>query len=219
MSEALRLHQGAQFGKAAFASSKPAVLDEDNAASMYSDTTGWTIHRNRAWTALTNGCHYDYIDFSITVGNERGTRASQQGIRRWMQHLSEFVMSLDFVHSKPDTTWIASAPANLVVSGLSISERDFVAYLADAREVTDPTAGQTIAGSVSLSLPAGNYDVSLYSPVTGESSHAITVRSGSKNELALPTFSQHIVVRAKLRADWTVLAPAYLLQDQDAASA
>jgi hypothetical protein len=168
---------------------------------MYRDTTGWTIHRKRAWTALLNGCHYDHIDFSITVGNERGTHASQQGIRSWMQHLSEFVTSLDFVHAKPDTSWIANYPANLVVSGLSISGRDYVAYLADARELTDPAAGQTIVGSVSLSLPAGNYDMSLYSPVTGESSPAIAMRGGAKSELALPAFSQDIVVRAKRRVD------------------
>ncbi len=201
MSKELRLDQVAQFCKAAYVSPKPAVLDEDNAASMYRDTTGWTIHRKRAWTALMNGCHYDYIDFSITVGNERGTRASQQGIRSWMQQLSEFIAASDFIHSKPDTTWIANSPANLVVSGLSISGRDYVAYLADAREVTDPAAGETISGSVSLSLPAGNYDVSIYSPVTGLYSPAIAMQGGIKGELALPPFSQDIVVHATRRAD------------------
>ena len=90
MSKELRLDQVAGFCRATYALPKPAVLDEDNAASMYRDTTGWTIHRKRAWAALMNGCHYDYIDFSITVGNESGTPASQRGIRSWMQHLSEF---------------------------------------------------------------------------------------------------------------------------------
>jgi hypothetical protein len=199
MSRELRLDQVAGFCKAAFPFPKPTVLDEDNAASMYRDVTGWTIHRKRAWTALMNGCHYDYIDFSITVGNETGTSASQRGIRTWMQHLSAFSRSVDFVNAKPDTSWIAGYPAHLVVSGLSISGRDYVAYLADAREVTDSSAGSAIEGSLTLSLPAGNYDVSLYSPVTGESSPAIQLKGSGRTDVALPSFHEDIVVRARLR--------------------
>jgi hypothetical protein len=199
MSRELRLDQVAGFCKAAFPFPKPTVLDEDNAASMYRDVTGWTIHRKRAWTALMSGCHYDYIDFSITVGNESGTSASQRGIRTWMQHLSAFSRSVDFVNAKPDTGWIAGYPAHLVVSGLSISGRDYVAYLADAREVTDASAGSAIEGSLTLSLPAGNYDVSLYSPVTGESSPAIQLKGSGRTDVALPSFHEDIVVRARLR--------------------
>ena len=199
MSKELRLDQVAGFCKAAYASPKPAVLDEDNTASMYRDETGWTIHRKRAWAALMNGCHYDYIDFSITVGSEAGTPASRQAIRSWMQHLSEFMNSLDFVHSRPDTSWIVDEPKNLVVSGLSIGSRDFVAYLADGREVSDPATGDAIDGGVSLSLPAGDYDVSLYSPVTGESSPAVLLKGGGRSALTLLSFRQDIVIRAKRR--------------------
>src|SRR3954471_10513539 len=141
MSKELRLDQVAAFCRATFTLSKPTVLDEDNAASMYRDTTGWTIHRKRAWAALMNGCHYDYIDFSITVGNESGTAASQKGIRTWMEHLSRFIDTMDYTHAKPDSTWISGAPAHLVVSGLTAENKDFIAYLADGREVTDPSAG------------------------------------------------------------------------------
>jgi hypothetical protein len=201
MSKELRLDQIAGFCKSAYPLSKPTVLDEDNAASIYRDTTGWTIHRKRAWTALMTGCHYDYIDFSITVGSESGTPASQRGIRLWMQHLSELMSSLDYIHSKPDTDWIVGVPVNIVASGLSVSARDYVAYLADARELTDPTAGDPLAGRVYLSLPAGNYQVSQYSPATGEYSPTIDVKGGHRSELVLPTFRQDLVVRAKRRED------------------
>lgn len=199
MSKELRLDQVATFCRATFALPKPAVLDEDNAASMYRDTTGWTIHRKRAWAALTNGCHYDYIDFSITVGNEAGTAASQKGIRTWMEHLSRFIDTIDYTHAKPDSTWISSVPAHLVVSGLNADNKDFIAYLADGREVTDPSAEHAIAGSVVLKLPSGDYDVSLYSPMSGESSPAVAVKGGTSTELALPTFYEDIVVRARLK--------------------
>lgn len=199
MSKELRLGQVAEFCKATYPFPKPTVLDEDNAASMYRDTIGWTIHRKRAWTALLNGCHYDYIDFSITVGSESGTSASRREIRGWMQHLSEFMASVDFVHSKLDLGWIAERPETLTVSGMSISGRDYIAYLADSREVTDPAAGELIKGSITLSLPLGSYDVWLYSPVTGENSPAITLKGGSRSVMRLPQFRHDIVIRAILR--------------------
>jgi hypothetical protein len=199
MSKELMLDQVAGFCRATDAHSKTAVLDEDNTASMYRDATGWTIHRKRAWTALLSGCHYDYIDFSITVGSEQGTASSQRAIRVWMQHLSEFMASFDFMHANLAPDWIVSYPQHLTASGLSAQGRDYVAYLADSRELTDAAAGEPIGGSVSLSLPPGTYDVRLYSPVTGEYSPAIEVAGGDTKPLVLRPFRQDIVIRATRR--------------------
>ncbi|HUH64037.1 MAG TPA: DUF6298 domain-containing protein [Terracidiphilus sp.] len=196
MSKQLRLAGVQGFCRATFAQRKPVSLDEDNAASIYRDTAGWTIHRKRAWTALLSGCHYDYIDFSITVGSEAGTPASRAAIRSWMQHLSEFMDSFDFVHSAPAPDWIAAHPQHLLVSSLSASGKDFAAYLADDRETDDPAAGESISGDVTLALPPGSYEVWLYSPVTGEYSPAIQIHGGDKSEITLPPFKQDIVVRA-----------------------
>ena len=49
MSKELTLAELAEFCRAAQRYPKPCVLDEDNTASMYRDTAGWTIHRKRAW--------------------------------------------------------------------------------------------------------------------------------------------------------------------------
>jgi hypothetical protein len=97
MSKELRLDQVAGFCKAAFPLPKPTVLDEDNTASMYRDVTGWTIHRKRAWAALMNGCHYDYIAFPC--GRRGGTPASQRGFTL----VASFRIhgSLDFVNAEP----------------------------------------------------------------------------------------------------------------------
>jgi hypothetical protein len=199
MSKELMLEQVASFCRATDSRPKPVVLDEDNTASMYRDLTGWTIHRKRAWTALLSRCHYDYIDFSITVGSEGGTATSQRAIRSWMQHLSEFMASFDFIHAQLAPEWVATYPQHLTASGLSIPGRDYVAYLADSREVEDPAAGAAIGGTVSLSLPLGVYDVRLYSPVTGEYSPAIEMKGGGKSELVLPPFKQDLVLRATRR--------------------
>ncbi len=199
MSKELMLDDVGSFCRAAYSRPKPTVMDEDNTASLYRDITGWTIHRKRAWTSLLNGCHYDYIDFSITVGSEAGTAASQAGIRIWMQHLSEFMTSYDFVHAKPDTNWISTSSEHLLASGLSNSGHDYVAYLADRRELSDPHAGELISGRVSLELPPGEYDVALYSPSSGEYSPAIQVTGGAKYAMKLPDFKQDIVIRARIQ--------------------
>ena len=71
-------------------------------------------------------------------------------------------------------------------SGLSVQDRDYVIYLADGREVTCPTAGNPINGVVRLSLPAGKFAVSLYSPVSGKYSPAIAVDGGHDAVLTFP---------------------------------
>jgi hypothetical protein len=197
MSKELKLQQVGDFCRAASTRMKPTVLDEDNTASMYRDLTGWTIHRKRAWTALLNGCQYDYIDFSIAVGSERGTKASQAGIRRWMGYLSDFAASFDLIHAKPSTDWIATIPDHTALSGLATSSREYVAYLGDSRELSEPGAGEAISGKVSLKLPVGSYEVSLYSPTSGESSPSIEARGGAAIELPLPSFTQDLVIRVK----------------------
>lgn len=199
MSKELMLAEFAAFTRSVQVANKPTVHDEDNTASMYRDSTGWTIHRKRAWTAILNGGHYDYIDFSITVGSETGTAASHSGIRAWMGHLSEFIAGFDFIHARPAAGWIVRKPEPLVASALAVEGRDYAAYLADPREVTDPQAGQPIHGSLELTLPAGQYSVSLYSPVTGQSSPAILVEGGKPANLTLLPFRHDLVVRATRR--------------------
>jgi hypothetical protein len=115
-----------------------------------------------------------------------------------MAHLSEFMNSFDFVHSQPSTDWIASYPEHLNVSGLSASGRDYIAYLGDARELSDPDAGKAITGGLTLALPPGSYSVSLYSPATGEHSPEVRVEGGIKSTLTLLPFRQDIVIRAKM---------------------
>jgi hypothetical protein len=196
MSKELMLSEMAQFCRKASEEKKPTVLDEDNAASMYRDIEGWTIHRKRAWTTLLNGAHYDYIDFSITVGSEAGTVSSRKNLRTWMKHLSEFMSTFDFIHASPDVAWIKAMPDHLVVSGLVVPGKDYAVYLADAREVTDKDAGKAIQGKVTLSLPAGTYRVQTYSPVTGQYSLGVTLRGGNATEFELPEFQHDIVIRA-----------------------
>jgi hypothetical protein len=195
MSEALQLAEFRDFFLATQRARKPCISDEDNAASLYLDDAGWTIHRKRAWMAVMCGGHYDYIDFSIQVGLEAGTEESRRKIRAWMKNLSEFIHSFDFIHAQPAPDWIEAKPAHLVDAVLAIQGTEYIAYLADGRELSDATAGQLVSGPVSFRLPDGDYRVCLYSPTTGGYSPCLQVRGGKLVTFALAPFRQDVVLR------------------------
>ncbi|MBP60089.1 MAG: hypothetical protein CMJ62_01070 [Planctomycetaceae bacterium] len=197
MSKQLVLAELRDLYQAIYHEKKPVVMDEDNAASMYRDQTGWTIHRKRAWTTLMSGAHYDYIDFSITVGNETGTGQSRQMIRTWMKHLSEFFHSFDFIRARPLVDWVQGVPDSVVESVLGIAGEEYIVYLADAREVTDPAAGEMIQATLGLPLPRARYQVRLFSPVSGSYSPAIWLHGGADAKLDLPPFTEDLVIRVK----------------------
>ena len=199
MSKELMLSAVGAFCRAVHSEKKPVVLDEDNTASIYRDEAGWTIHRKRAWTALLNGAHYDYIDFSITVGSESGTPASRAHVRSWFQHLSELMSNFEYVRSKPDTSWISGYTPQFTASGLVSGGNDFIVYLADGRELSDPEAGNPLDADVSITLPGGDYLVRLYSPVSGQYSPGIVAHGGAPFPLHLTKVVQDVVIRATRR--------------------
>jgi len=195
MSKQLVLKDFRDFCRASQAFRKPCVPDEDNTASMYRDPIGWTIHRKRAWVALLSQCHYDYIDFSITVGSETGTRQSSRMLRTWMKHLSDFMQTIDFVHAKSEPDWIVQRPPHVVDAALTLPG-GYVAYLADDREVTDPSGGSPISGAVSLRIPKGNYRASSYSPITGASSPGIVIKGADTPvSIELAPFEHDVVLQ------------------------
>jgi hypothetical protein len=88
-------------------------------------------------------------------------------------------------------------PEHLVASVLAKPGEEYVAYLADAREVTDVSAGQPISGPVSFQLGGGGYDLSLYSPVTGAFSPSIRLPAETRVTVDLPPFQHDIVLRMR----------------------
>ena len=131
MSKDLCLAELRDFCLAATAFAKPCVLDEDNCASIYRDPTGWAIHRRRAWMALFSGAHYNFIDFSLTVGSEAGSPASRAGLRRPFAILSEFMHGLDLVRTQPRPALLCGVPAHTVAAVLAVADGEYRVYLAE----------------------------------------------------------------------------------------
>jgi hypothetical protein len=194
MGKELKLRELRDFCLATLRVAKPCVLDEDNTASLYRDDDGWTIHRKRAWTAALSGCHYDYIDFSITVGSEDGTAVSRRAIRAWMRHLTEFIHAVDVVQAAPDDAWLRVDADHLVTCGLRVGDRTYAAYIADAREIGEPGAGSPLTGTLHLDLPRGGYRIALYSPVSGLYAPAIVAPGGQPIALELAPFAHDLAL-------------------------
>jgi hypothetical protein len=198
MGKELRLHDMRDFCAAAAARSRPCSLDEDNSASLYRDIDGWTIHRKRAWVAVLSGCHYDYIDFSILAGQESGTAASRAAIRAWMQHLSTFVHARDLENARPHVDWLAEIPRPVVSVTFGVADREYLAYLADPRELGEPGYGEMLSGSATFNLPAGDFELATFSPTSGATSPWIRI-AGGRSSIGLPSFQHDIVLIARRR--------------------
>ena len=195
MSKELMLSEVKDFCADTFHEPRPTVLDEDNAATMYRDMTGWTIHRKRAWTALLNGAHYDFIDFSIVVGRPTETAESNRLVRTWMKHLSLFIHSFDFINAQPLPDWLEHNMGPVVASTFAVEGKDYVCYLADAREVTNAKLGEPMTGDVSFELPQGRYRLRLYSPTSGLYSPARSVEGGKRVSIRLESFRHDLALR------------------------
>jgi hypothetical protein len=145
--------------------------------------------------ALFCGAHYNYIDFSLTVGSEAGTAASRMGLRRPFAILSEFVHGLDLVRARPRPDLVDGVPAHTVAAVLAVADEEYRVYLADDREHQARGVGTTLNGTMHLRLPEGRYAVSCLSPTQGARSPAILVGSDADGaRIFLPDFCLDIAL-------------------------
>jgi hypothetical protein len=187
MSRQLRLRELRDLFVASAHERKPLNMDEDNAASRFTNLEGWTIHRKRAWTTVLSGGHYDVIDFTIQNRLETGTPEAQQHLRTWLKHLSTFVHSVDLAKARPLPQMVKAAPEHVIASVLGVEDLEYAIYLADAREVTDVGIVDPIRGELGVTIPDGNWKVTFIHPVTGVSTDGPSIKGGDAR-LQLPEF-------------------------------
>jgi hypothetical protein len=93
--------------------------------------------------------------------------------------------------------WIVNTPETVIVAGLAIPGKDYLMYLADSREVSDPAAGKPIPISVSLDIPPDDYDVRFYSPTSGK--YLRTQRAQGGKAIDLGSFTHDLALRISRR--------------------
>lgn len=197
MSRQLRLMELRNLFVASAEERKPLNMDEDNAASRFTNPEGWTIHRKRAWTTVLSGGHYDVIDFTVQNRQETGTREAQAALRSWLKHLSEFVHQIDLAKARPMPQTVKMAPQHVVASVLGVAGSDYAVYLADAREVTEKDLGEPIKGELEMTLPAGSWQATFMDPMTGGVTAPATLLGG-ESRIPLPKFRHDLAIRLRL---------------------
>lgn len=207
MSKQLRLSAFRNMTLAAYQESKPLNHDEDNVASQYRDSDGWTIHRKRAWIALLSGAHYDMIDFSIQPFLEEGTPEAQRYLRSWLHHLSEYIHSLDLIHSRPLTEILHSDPPHTIAVAFGVAGKEYSIYVADSQEYPDirnddvpevyqrgRSAGEPISSVVELDLPATTLRIETFTPTTGQYGESKIIYGGLGTHIELAPFEHDTAI-------------------------
>lgn len=175
-------------------------LDEDNNASRFMDERGWTIHRQRAWIGLLSGCHYDFIDFAVRPGWERGTGDDRRLLRARFATLARFWAENSIWVTVIDDDAAARPPDGCT----ALAVRDHAAgtryvYIAaqTSPDVTVPFAAVPIDGELELNVPEGQYLTYWFSPETGQYFGWATHRSPGRLQLRLPQASNDVVAIVK----------------------
>jgi len=119
-------------------------------------------------------------------------------IRSWMKNLSDFIHGVDFVGMGPDAELVTETPSNTIAIALSRPGQAYVIYVADQREVDDPSLGQPCQGRLAFALPAGGYTARLYSPAEGTYQERTVELAGGDGEIDLEPFTHDIVVQIEV---------------------
>lgn len=156
-----------------------------------------STYRKEAWEfILTGGGLFNNLDYSFTVGNEKGTfqyPADQPGggsltLRRQLSYLKKFMDSFNYVAMKPDTSVYAGGlneKNKLII--LSEPGQQYALYLMGGKKI-----------SPQLQLPEGNYSLEWINPLNGkvEKKEKISHRGG-KVKIVSPEFEEDIAIKIK----------------------
>ena len=166
------------------------IGDNETGFAGNSDST----YRKEGWEfLLAGGGLYNNLDYSFTVGHEKGTfvyPSTQPGggsaeLRRQLGFLKDFLYRFDFIHMRPDST--------LTNNGQSKRFRSYA--------LTEPGKQYAVyfyrrpGPNVELLLPAGNYQVEWMDPLTGKSDKTLLKHSSGKAVLVFPEGREDIALR------------------------
>ncbi|MEP7110813.1 MAG: cellulase family glycosylhydrolase [Ferruginibacter sp.] len=183
-----------------YASPPYAVAQNYNLDKVIGDNeTGFAgnsndTYRREGWEFLmAGGGLYNNLDYSFTVGHEKGTfvyPSTQPGggsadLRRQLGYLKNFLHSFEFVLMKPDSMLIINGPAEKF--------RPY-ALVEPGKQYAIYSYGN-MRPNVEFLIPAGTYEVEWMNPLTGKiDKKTILKHGGGKVELQSPKNSKEIAL-------------------------
>ena len=167
------------------------IGDNETGFAGNSDST----YRREGWAfLLAGGGLYNNLDYSFTVGHEKGTfvypstlpGGGSSELRRQLGYLKDFLYRFDFIHMRPDSTLtIKGQPEKFRSYALTEPGKQYAVYFY-----------YSIGLNVELMLPAGTYEVEWMNPLTGKSDKKTFLKhSGGKVDLVSPEYREDIALR------------------------
>jgi hypothetical protein len=141
-----------------------------------------STYRREGWEfILAGGALYNNLDYSFTVGHESGDYEypeKQPGggsatLRQQLNYLQQFISRFDFIDMKPDVSYLLSLPDGARAYGMTEPGRQYAAYFLH------------LTGNLSFRIPAGNYSVEWFDPVSGKAIEHFTLKSSGKGKITL----------------------------------
>src|SRR5205823_5947853 len=166
------------------------------------DETGFDGSDNRPYRAegwdfiMAGGAVYDNLDYSFTVGHERGDApVSAPGgggpsLRAQLATLKRFIESFDFVRMAPDVKVIeGGVPEGATARALSEPRKQYAVYVKRGAQA-----------NLRLALPAGRYRAEWLNPKTGEIDRREELEhAGGSAMLASPPYMEDVALRIARR--------------------
>ena len=149
-----------------------------------------STYRREGWQyLLAGGALYNNLDYSFTVGHEKGDfqyPSTQPGggsvvLRKQLGYLHDFLSGFDYVNMKPDSSLvIADGQAIQTVYALAEQGKQYACYFAAGTK-----------GKVALSIPRGRYTFFWLDPITGKRTpEEKRDHTGGKLVLTIPAFKE-----------------------------
>ena len=156
-------------------------------------------YRSEGWLfLLAGGAVYSNLDYSFTADHEDGTApvhpptpgGGGPTLRKQLAILREFLGGFDFLHMKPDTSFIkGGAPQKAQIRALVREGREYAVYI-DGGEHAE----------LAVELPRGRYRAEWINPLTGAVDKSDDLNhQGGRATLASPTYAEDIALRILAR--------------------
>ncbi len=184
---------------------KPIVFDENYSGIIHGAPDEWDRNRLEAWeTILSGGAGFDHLDWSFTPDDPTGSgkvplpdgrRLDARNFRQQLGVLARLWRECGPDQMRPNSKLVSSVPNHTLAVASSREEGQVhVIYVGDAR-LKDGGFGDSVHGSMTLRLPAGQYEARMLPSGATEWSQPIRVSAdGKETHFSLPEFKRDCAV-------------------------
>lgn len=185
-----------------YAANKPVELNETCYYPVWYRGDRVADSRVEAWEFIAGGgAGFNQLNGLFTVANPAGKDPDGDRMLASLRHLSEFMASFEFTKMRPDRSFVvAGVGPGTFARGMSEPGRQYAFYMhhSENKGSCYEAIPGSYAESLTLNLPAGDYQADWIDPATGSVVESRKIEHTVGNfTLAAPKYSIDIALRLK----------------------